>query len=306
MRKAGVEIQLHETSASFPFRVFWDHSDVMVNTPSHWHTEIEFLLIVQGSHPVYINGASYHLQKGDIMMAVGGDIHGTAHNAQHPLCRRIFVQFSPMLLENKYFTMDDIEKIQAEFASMQRVSLFWPSKTTKQISYILYEFQKAEQQPGRDVGYKLKIKSLLYRLMAVCYEELPRSPQQTSREKFTQNKTVLANLQKVFSYVNTHYREDIKISAMAELLSLSENYFIKFWKRYSGISFHTYLNEFRVHRAIHLLLETDRPISQVCRESGFQNYKTFYRVFKSQTGMIPSVYRDSGVSSATGSEEECP
>lgn len=295
MRKISSEIQLNETRDEFPFRIFWDTESLIVNTFNHWHTEMELLYVVDGSMPVYINGDTYHLQQGDMMLSVSGDIHGVLYTT----AKRLVVQFKWELLESKYFSREEMEQFQKKFAAFERVSLFWPDAVKRKTKQILSALKENEACPSRGVDYKMQAVGAVYEMVLLFWKSLPCAEGQAEGSSLLLNNTVLENLKKVFSYVNEHYVEDIRIETMAGLLNFSENYFIKYWKRYAGIPFHEYLNEYRVDRAIRLLLETNLPVSQICYRAGFQNFKTFHRVFKSVTGFTPNRYRQSALTLET-------
>ncbi len=44
-------------------------------------------------------------------------------------------------------------------------------------------------------------------------------------------------------------------------------------------------------RATQLLTETDEPIEQIAFDSGFNNRRTFNRIFRDEYGMSPSDFR---------------
>ena len=59
----------------------------------------------------------------------------------------------------------------------------------------------------------------------------------------------------------------------------------------TGRTFKNYLNELRVGRACHLLRETERPIMQICLDSGFANLSNFNRRFVALKSVTPRDYR---------------
>ena len=284
MKKISSEVQLYETGRTFPFRTFQNY---YLATPNHWHTEIEFIYLQDNAMQVYINNEMYRLQAGDIMIAAPGDIHGIVASDHH----RIVVQFELDILETLYFTGDEIRTIRDKLETLERVSLFWPENVRQDMAAILGRLYNIRDDGRTGIGYKIQIQSLLFQLMEICWNRIPQSQVQTEKAKLLQNKKVLDNLEKVFNLVRDRYMDDLHPEDAAALLGVTPNHFIKYWRKYSNISFHAYLNEYRVSQAIALLYNSDDLISDIAFKVGFKSLKTFNRVFKSVTGEAPCGYR---------------
>ena len=284
MKKISSYIQLYETGRIFPFRAFQNYS---IPADNHWHTEIEFIYLQDNSMQVYINNEIYYLYAGDIMMAAPGDIHGIVASDHH----RIVIQFELDILQTLYFTIDEIGLIREKMERLERVSTNWPENVRQDVAAILSRLYDIRDFGRADIGYKMQVQTLLYKLIEICWYRIPESSVQTAQAKLLQNKKVLNNLEKVFNLVRDHYTEDLHPEDAAALLNFTPNHFIKYWKRYSSISFHTYLNEYRVSQAITLLHNSNELISDIAFKVGFRSLKTFNRVFKSVTGSQPCAYR---------------
>jgi len=78
--------------------------------------------------------------------------------------------------------------------------------------------------------------------------------------------------------------------AAAEL-GMSESRFSRFFRRATGNSYTDFVNLVRVNRACHLLMETDRRVTDICYEVGFHNVANFNRRFRDIKGMTPTEFR---------------
>lgn len=94
-------------------------------------------------------------------------------------------------------------------------------------------------------------------------------------------------------YIHGHYQEDITLTEMADLSSLSISHFGALFKRYTGETLITYINQVRVEKAKELLRNTNEKIYQIAEEIGFSSQSYFIRVFKNISGMSPNEYRRS-------------
>lgn len=79
---------------------------------------------------------------------------------------------------------------------------------------------------------------------------------------------------------------------MAHDLGISRAKLYQVLKYANSGSIKNLTNYYRVHHAKHLLKNTDLAIQYIADESGFESESSFFRVFKSQTGMAPNEYRN--------------
>ena len=98
-------------------------------------------------------------------------------------------------------------------------------------------------------------------------------------------------IRKVMSYVEEHYKENISLQDVSDLLGIGKEYFCRFFKKNMGISFLQYLNEVRLSHIYQGLMDTDLPIAELMEENGFYNQKLFNRSFKELYGCTPSSVR---------------
>ena len=91
-------------------------------------------------------------------------------------------------------------------------------------------------------------------------------------------------------YVNQHAAEQISLSNLEEQFFASKFALMKEFKEYTGITIHQYLLTRRVLMAQDLIQQGMKP-NEVAPKCGFQDYTSFYRAFKSRTGLSPEQYR---------------
>src|SRR3954453_13723141 len=88
------------------------------------------------------------------------------------------------------------------------------------------------------------------------------------------------------------FAEPLDVRAVAAVAHLSEAHFIRSFRACFGETPHRYLQRRRVERAMFLLRETDRSITDVCLDVGFTSLGTFSRMFREIVGETPSSYRE--------------
>lgn len=101
----------------------------------------------------------------------------------------------------------------------------------------------------------------------------------------------LDQIKKVYDYVLRNIQENITLETAAELLHMAPGSFCRFFKKRTGKSFIQYLKDVRISVASRMLSQTEKPISQICLESGYNNLANFNFYFKKIMKMTPSEYR---------------
>lgn len=100
-------------------------------------------------------------------------------------------------------------------------------------------------------------------------------------------------IQQGIKYLETDRMLDKSISDIASLCMVSENYFRRLFKEYSGVSPKEYILNAKITKAKLILRENNIPISEIAEICGFPDTAYFCRIFKKRTGFSPLAYRNS-------------
>jgi AraC-like DNA-binding protein len=95
----------------------------------------------------------------------------------------------------------------------------------------------------------------------------------------------------IYEYSLQHFKRAIQLEEIAGVASISPNSFCRFFKSRTRKTYSRFLLELRVGHACKLLIEKNLSIKQVCYESGFNNFTSFYKYFKLITGKSPLGYQ---------------
>jgi len=87
------------------------------------------------------------------------------------------------------------------------------------------------------------------------------------------------------------YAEPLDVRTVAAVAHVSEAHFIRTFRAVFGETPHRYLQRRRVERSMFLLRETDRSVTDICLDVGFNSLGTFSRMFREIVGETPSGYR---------------
>ena len=96
-------------------------------------------------------------------------------------------------------------------------------------------------------------------------------------------------IERTVEYINANLENKLTIESIAEQLYTSGSYLCKSFRRKMGVPMMHYVNTQRVRRAKELIFE-GIPLKEVYLRCGYENYITFFRVFRAETGLSPSEF----------------
>jgi AraC-like DNA-binding protein len=99
-------------------------------------------------------------------------------------------------------------------------------------------------------------------------------------------------VQKVKSYIDTHYREEIRLSTLADIAGMSDSSFSRFFKLHTGRNLSDYIIDLRLGHACRLLVDSSDSIAEIGYHCGFNNLSNFNRIFRKRKGCSPSEFRE--------------
>jgi AraC-like DNA-binding protein len=111
----------------------------------------------------------------------------------------------------------------------------------------------------------------------------------------------LERINAIVSRLTDDLSQPIALAGVAAELGMSESRFSRFFRRATGNNFTDFVNRVRINRACQLLMETERQITHICYEVGFNNVANFNRRFLEIKGMTPSEFRRQAESRFLGS-----
>jgi AraC-like DNA-binding protein len=98
---------------------------------------------------------------------------------------------------------------------------------------------------------------------------------------------------KSIEYIHNHIDQDINIKELASMACLSDDHFIRMFKKEIKQTPLAYINQKKIEKAQFLLIFTSQSIKSIAFHLSFGNISYFNRLFKRQTGYTPLSYRSS-------------
>lgn len=92
-------------------------------------------------------------------------------------------------------------------------------------------------------------------------------------------------------YVDEHFRENLTLESMAQVVNMNPYYFSSYFKKHTGENFKNYLTDVRMKEAARLLAHTDFKAYEVAEAVGYKNVRQFNENFKGKYGKSPNEFR---------------
>lgn len=92
-------------------------------------------------------------------------------------------------------------------------------------------------------------------------------------------------------YIHENIDKDISIQKLANMCCISEDHFIRIFKKEMDCTPLKYINLKKIEKAQLLLLTTDMPVRDIALELLIDNISYFNKIFKQHTGKTPGQYR---------------
>lgn len=101
----------------------------------------------------------------------------------------------------------------------------------------------------------------------------------------------ISRLDEVLGFLRRNKTEAVTLEEAATVAKMSPKSFCRFFKANTGKTLVEYLHELRIGEACRLLLETDKTVSEIAFECGFNNLSNFNRRFRELKHLTPREYR---------------
>ncbi|MBQ8551462.1 MAG: helix-turn-helix domain-containing protein [Clostridia bacterium] len=226
----------------------------------HFHKNFELIYIMEGSLHLTVNGNTETMYTDDYALILENQVHSFEPNGHSKIWIAIFSeQFVPHFAGY-------VEKLEGE-------------RSVFRCSESVHDFINANLI---DAQSSITMKKACF--YAVCDEYIKNIP---LTERKNSNNDLIC---RVLDYVESHYMEDISLSSAAERFGYEYHYLSRILNRGYHINFSSLVNEYRVDKAIELLADTEKSITDVAMESGFRSIRSFNHVFRRVTGVTPRDY----------------
>ncbi|MBQ8818605.1 MAG: helix-turn-helix domain-containing protein [Clostridia bacterium] len=247
----------------------------------HYHHCLELGICLSGTGEAHIENRIYKFQEGDIQCVNANVPHMSIADTGTP-CNWIwlFVDIQKLLLNNRGKITDELLKI----SDMGFNGVFSPYEHPE-----LARLINALTELSRNDGY-----SMLYNTLLIG-QILIESARIGDIDKNSKKLPVSAKIKPALLYIRENYADSQLMTAekIAASCNLSTSHFRSLFKTDIGMTLPQYINLTRLSAAVDLLQSTDKTISNIATDVGYNEVPYFTKAFKDEFGISPKEMRKS-------------
>lgn len=253
----------------------------------HEHEFYEVFFFISGNVTYNIEGRTYLLHPGDILLTDNQDIHRPEIRPGKPYERYVIWMTPDFLLELEKYGSDLTDCFKD--ASRKKYKLIRPEgKAVAHLKQILDKIIDCRQ--SREFGSKTLEFIYLCEFMVFLNRAYFSMPGIIS-EDITENEKI----NKVVTYINHHLAEDLTLDKLADYCYVSKSYLSHQFKKYTGLTLYQFIIKKRLTVARNMIRE-GIPVTETCMRCGFNDYSNFHKAFKKEFGRSPKEFRRGSVS----------
>lgn len=249
----------------------------------HSHSNFELNLITSGSGRRIVGNHISTFTPGDLVLLGPNLSHCwevlDTSDGQEPEC--IVTHLNEDIINSDFFNIPELEDVIKLLRMADSGILFRGPKLGKAISLI----HKMIGLNGLERYIQLlKIFNLLLQIEDREFLTLPSTlPNAYDKDR--------DQINKIYTYVFQNIQTGINLKNAAKLVYMEPSSFCRYFKKKTNQTFIDYVKSVRIGIAAKLLTETDKPITHICYECGYNNLANFNYYFKVLMGKTPSEYR---------------
>ena len=271
--EAGFPIQRYRTTLHATYQ----------DVPLHWHEEAELTLIVRGASTYTVQLESQQVREGDILFVPPQVLHAVTTGG------------GEMESDTFVFHMNLLGAATADVCTLRYLAPLSAQKLIPptvfhrdhphydQLLRIIRDMNRAWE--NRETGWELLIKANLLTALALLMPHCAMDSEELAlrTEHAEKIKTALEFMEK-------NYGEEIAIADVAAACYFSQYHFMRFFKKYMGMSCGEYLKNLRLEKAAQAFTRGNTVILDVAMDAGFRNLSYFYREFQKKYGYTPKQF----------------
>ncbi len=254
--------------------------------PIHYHDEYELNFVEHAAGVRRVVGDSAEvIGDYDLVLITGKNLEHAweQHQCTSKDIREITIQFAPDLLPPHTLHKNQFSSI-ARMLNRAQCGLSFPLQAVMKV------YNQLEKLATEEQGF-YAVQDFLSILYELSLFEDARVLSTTSFAKI-ESVSDSRRVQKVQGYINEHFREEIRLVTLSEMVGMTPVSFSRFFRLRTGKTLSEYIIDIRLGAAARLLVDSTRTVAEICYDCGFNNLSNFNRMFKRKKGCAPKEFRE--------------
>lgn len=263
----------------------------------HYHPEIELLHIEQGSGTQFVGDNIQNFQAGDVFL-IGPNLphywrcdNAYFENRNDLVAQATVVHFLENFWGDSFLQLPENRPI-ARFLEKARQGIRFFGELREGVKSLMHDMlnQSGTIQSGTIQSGTNKVITLM-RILALMAQSDEWETLSSTEYPAQYDEADTDRINQIYAYALANFQRKISLEEIAAVANMSPNSFCRYFKSRSRKSFSQFVLELRVHHACKMLIDGQLPVSQVCFDSGFNQFSTFNKYFREITGKSPGQYR---------------
>lgn len=271
----------------FPFRIYSVKGPGVI-TEGYHSASVEIVEITHGKVALQIGTDTAEASAGDFLY-IPSELVFRIEASEGEAALRSMV-FDSSIIESNMENFDTEIFYMFYIQSRSKITVFRKGHPVYETLLACMD-EAYDEYISKDVCYKLPIRANIYLMMTALLRYYCGSKNELDRMIYHN----VMRLRPVIEYIQGSYGEKIYIESLADMITVSPDYFTKMFKDSIGKTPIDYINAIRINHALKLLITTDTPINEIAERVGFSGPNYFHKIFKQYMVTSPLAYRKSSI-----------
>ena len=247
----------------------------------HYHPEIELIFVCGGSGKRQIGSNISYFTEGDLILIGSNLPHCGMTNENTKNDYEIVIQFSQDFLGTEIWNAPEMNRI-FQMLETAKSGIVFGEKVKKALASKMDALVKSSS-----LDKLVKLIDILDELAHTNDFKILNAGKYYLQTQKEDNDRI--NL--IFNHVKDNFKNQISLEEVSGLATMTVPSFCRYFKKITNKTFTQFVNEYRITHSLKLLAEQPMSITEICFESGFNNFSYFNKTFKEHTQKSPSQYR---------------
>ena len=244
----------------------------------HKHEEFELILIKEGHGTAMIGDYIGEFKPGDIYFIAGNLPHWFKKQHHKLTGCSIVLHFKEDIFGEGFLQLPELKTVLQLLQKNDGIQI--QTKLKKELAAAIFEMEtlKGFQRIG---------------LLLQCLQKISTTPHYiTLTQNFTStNNNTDPAIEKIIDFSFKRYLSPVTLQQVADVAAMTIPTFCRFFKKNIKKTYFDFIQDLRISHACKLLTNSNKPVMEICYESGYNSWAHFSKQFKHVKAMTPSQYR---------------
>ncbi len=244
----------------------------------HKHEEFELILLTEGHGTAMIGDYIGGYKPGDIYFIAGNLPHWFKKQHHKMTGCSVVLHFKQDIFGTGFLQLPELKNVYQLLQKNDGIQI--QPKLKKEIAAIIMEMEALK-------GFQ-RMGALLQ-----CLQKISTTPHYITltRNFSSNNNNINPAIEKIIDFSFKRYLTPVTLQQVADVAAMSIPTFCRFFKKNIKKTYFDFIQDLRISHACKLLTNTNKPVMEICYESGYNSWAHFSKQFKQVKKITPSQFR---------------